>query len=102
MASTPEGKVKTAVKKYLTSIDAWYCMPATGGFGQSGVPDFLVCWKGLFYGIETKAPGGRPTPYQVHQLRAIRLTGGYEAIIVDKNDLTEFLTRLMVITKLTQ
>ena len=39
---TPEAKVKEKVKKALKNMGAYYAMPATGGYGSSGVPDFLV------------------------------------------------------------
>jgi hypothetical protein len=42
MALTPEAKVKQDIKKLLASRGALYCMPATGGFGKSGVSDFLI------------------------------------------------------------
>ena len=55
MAQTPEGKVKDAVKKILKSLNIYYFMPATGGYGRSGVPDIVCCVKGLFVAIECKA-----------------------------------------------
>ena len=36
-----EKKVKEKVKKILKKLDCYYCMPATGGYGASGVPDIL-------------------------------------------------------------
>lgn len=53
---TPEGQVKEALKKFLKEIGAYYFMPVPSGFGKHTV-DFLVCYKGRFFGIETKAPG---------------------------------------------
>jgi len=43
MASTPEAKVKEKIKKILKERGAWYAMPMGTGYGNSGVPDFLVC-----------------------------------------------------------
>ena len=39
---TPEGKVKDKVKKILKELKAYYIMPATGGYGSSGAPDFVA------------------------------------------------------------
>jgi hypothetical protein len=85
MAVTPEGKVKAGVKKYLASVGAWYAMPMGTGFGSSGVPDFLVCWQGKFFGIETKAPGKLKgtTTLQKLQLAAIQAAGGQSIVIDD-------------------
>ena len=47
---TPEGKVKAKIKKVLKDKDIYYVMPATGGYGNSGAPDFLICLNGKFIG----------------------------------------------------
>ena len=43
---TPEGKVKQKVKEVLKDLGAYYVMPVTSGYGNSGAPDFLVCYEG--------------------------------------------------------
>lgn len=87
MATTPEGKVKAAVKARLKELGAWFCMPMGTGFGNSGVPDFIVCHQGRFIGIETKAPGklSNTTTLQKMQIEAIRKAGG-AAVVVDSVD----------------
>lgn len=85
MSSTPEGKVKSKVKKILEDMGAYYAMPVTGGYGNSGVPDFLICKEGLFYAIECKANGGRPTALQHAHMKAIRTAGGV-ALVVDETN----------------
>jgi hypothetical protein len=61
-------------------------MPVTGGYGNSGVPDFLICKGGLFYAIECKANGGKPTALQHAHMKAIRAAGGI-ALIVDETNI---------------
>ena len=82
---TPEGKVKDKVKKILKSVGAYYAMPATGGFGVSGVPDFLVCFNGHFVGIECKAGTGKTTALQERNLRDIETAGGITFVINESN-----------------
>lgn len=84
MAMTPEAAVKQAVKKYLDSIGAWWYMPMSNGMGRVGCPDFLICHRGKFYAIETKAPGkrGNTTPNQDREIDAINAAGG-AALVVD-------------------
>ena len=96
MAATPEGKVKADIKKFLMRVGAWFCMPATGGFGKSGVPDFLVCWKGRFFGIEAKAPGksGNTTPAQDQQLKEIEEAGGHSLVCDDVSALVLYFESL--------
>lgn len=87
MAQTPEGRVKAAVKAFLKAKGAWYCMPMGTGFGNSGVPDFLVCWNGKFIAIETKAPGKRAntTVLQDRQIMGIHQAGGVAVVVDDVN-----------------
>ena len=69
MATTPEGKVKKGVRQVLDKLGAYYVMPVTGGYGVQGAPDFLVCFKGRFIGIETKAGKNQLTLLQEKNLR---------------------------------
>lgn len=86
MAETPERKVKRKVVETLKSMGAYYTMPVASGFGNVGVPDILVCYKGRFIGIECKANGGKPTKLQLANLQAIRDAGG-QAFIIDEHNL---------------
>jgi hypothetical protein len=89
MSMTPEGKVKDKVKRLLKAMDIYYAMPATGGYGASGVPDFLVCLKGKFIGVECKAGKGKPTALQLKNLAEIEASGGI-AVIVNEDNLAQF------------
>jgi hypothetical protein len=82
---TPEGKVKKRVKEILKEAGAYWTMPLGTGFSSSGVPDFLVCKDGLFYGIECKANGGKPTALQLKNLDDIRKAGGIALVIDETN-----------------
>ena len=85
MATTPEGKVKNQVKKILDKYQAYYFMPATGGFGRSGVPDVVGCLHGVFFSIECKAGKGIPTALQEREMRNIKNAGGYAWVINEAN-----------------
>ena len=85
MASTPEAKVKKSVRQVLDRLGAYYVMPVTGGYGNQGAPDFLVCLKGLFYGIECKAGKGKPTELQLLNLRNIIKAGGMALVVYEKD-----------------
>jgi len=93
MALTPEGKVKKKVVAYLKEIGAYYFFPATGGYGKSGVPDIVGCYKGRFFGIEVKAGKNKPTELQKHQLKLIAEAGGI-AMVVNENTLHSMEYRL--------
>jgi len=88
---TPEKKVKEKVKKVLKQLNCYYCMPATGGYGASGVPDIIACYKGRFIGIECKANGNKPTALQQKHLREISIAGGVSLVIDETNiDMLEY------------
>ena len=82
---TPEGKVKLRVKLLLTSINAYYFLPATHGYGSSGIPDIVACINGRFVGIECKAGKGKTTALQEKNLNAITQAGGLSVVVNEKN-----------------
>lgn len=85
MAMTPEAKVKKVVVKQLKDLGAYYFYPVTGGYGGSGVPDIVGCYKGLFFGIECKAKKNKPTALQQKNLDAITDAGGFALVVNEEN-----------------
>jgi hypothetical protein len=82
---TPEAKVKDKVCKYLDSRGVWYFRPYMAGYGKSGVPDLVCCFRGRFVSIEVKREGKEPTPRQDLRMKEIRASGGI-AIWGDSTD----------------
>lgn len=92
--STPEGKVKAAIKKLLDENNIYYFMPATGGYGRSGVPDFIGCARGRFFSIEAKAGKAKPTALQLREMERIKAAGGLAFVINEETiDDLYYLTR---------
>lgn len=64
---TPEGKIKVEVKKVLAKAQEWGYIwswwPVPSGYGSSAL-DCIGCYNSLFFAVETKAPGEKPTPRQ--------------------------------------
>lgn len=85
MAATPEKKVKDAVAKVLKQYGVYFFYPVTGGFGRSGVPDIVGCYKGNFIAIECKAGKNVPTALQVQELNKINGAGGVAIVANEKN-----------------
>jgi len=83
--STPEVKVKKQIRKILDELGVYYAMPIGTGYGNSGVPDFLVCAGGKFVGIEAKAGKGKTTALQEAHLSRIRGAGGIAVVINEDN-----------------
>jgi len=80
---TPEGRVKRKAIAELQKLGMYIFFPATGGFGRSGIPDIVCCYKGKFIGIECKAHGNKPTALQQSNLEEIVNNGGI-AIVIDE------------------
>ena len=72
-------------------------MPATGGYGASGVPDIIACYEGRFIGIECKANGGKPTALQKKHLADIKKAKGLSLLIDETNiDVLEYLLKKQI------
>lgn len=93
--ATPEAKVKNAVKKRLTEyglvqlsavnlqedqndLEGFFFMPVAGPYSVHGIHDFVGCWRGIFFSIETKAPDNPEdaTPAQERFETAVMRSGG--------------------------
>jgi hypothetical protein len=75
---TAEGKLKNQVRKMLNEAGAWYWMPVPSGYGRSTL-DFIGCYHGRFFAIETKAPGKKLTSRQEIIVREMCYQG--EAVV---------------------
>jgi penicillin-binding protein-related factor A (putative recombinase) len=78
-----EKTVKAAVKKRLKEIGAYQFWSVPMGLGDTTV-DCLGCYRGRFFGIETKAPGKLPTLRQKFTLEKIKAAGGLAFVIDNK------------------
>ena len=87
--ATPESKVKAKCVDIIKKHGAYYFYPVTGGYGRSGIPDIIVCYQGLFLGIECKAGFNKPTALQEREMSHIHKAGG--AAIVIREDTTDML-----------
>lgn len=85
MATTPEKKVKDQVVKILKDFGVYYFYASTHGYGRSGVPDIVCCYKGKFVAFECKAGGNKCTLLQLNELDAIRAAGGEAYVIKEDN-----------------
>lgn len=82
---TPEAKVKKKVVDVIKKNGAYYFFPATGGYGRSGVPDIVCCYRGVFIAIECKAGNNKPTPLQEAEMDKIRKAQGFVLVVNETN-----------------
>ena len=81
MAKTPEKKVKDMCIEILKDFRAYYFFPVMGGYGRSGIPDIIVCYRGQFIAVECKSGFNKTTPLQDKELAAISTAGGSTLVI---------------------
>lgn len=96
MAQTPEVKVKRNVVAQLNQLGAYFFYPVMGGYGSSGVPDIVGCYKGKFFAIECKAGKNKPTPLQQKNIDRIATQRGAVCVVNEENmmGVTAWLTTL--------
>jgi Holliday junction resolvase len=95
---TPEAKVKKKVVDVIKKNGAYYFFPATGGYGRSGVPDVVCCYRGYFVAIECKAGTNKPTPLQEAEMAKIREAQGF-TLVVNENNIDDVQKRFTIIDK---
>ena len=73
-----EKSVEHEIKAYIAACGG-LCYKIHGGdlYQEAGIPDLLCCWGGLFFGIEVKDPGGKPSATQLAQGIRIKKAGGH-------------------------
>ena len=102
MTTTPEGEVKKIIKNLLAKYDirsakdagkfksaaGWYFCPVP--WGVRGIPDFVGVHHEIFWSVEAKKPGAKPTGFQALQEQAIRAGTGVVFIVDGEESLKIF------------
>lgn len=79
---TPEGKVKKKAREIYKKLGIYY-VPVIGGHGsRAGIPDDLLCVRGVFVGVEYKSDAKKkPTKLQALEMQRIRKSGGMTLLV---------------------
>lgn len=81
-----EKSFEDRVKKFLKEEGCWFIKYWAGAaYTKTGIPDILACCNGYFLGIEVKAPNGKPSPLQIHNLKKIDEANGYGILLYPKD-----------------
>lgn len=90
MAQTPEGKIKSKLRRKLSQLDCWVYIPQAGAFGKSGVPDIMVLASGRLFGFECKADAKKkPTHLQVKAMKDMEAAGAKCLVVCDDATIDE-------------
>jgi hypothetical protein len=69
----------------LDDFGAYHFSPMMDGYGRSGVPDIIACYKGKFIGIECKSGNNKPTLLQLRNIDDIKRNQGLAIVINEAN-----------------
>ena len=96
-----EKSVENEIKQYIKEHGG-LCYKIHGGdlYQETGIPDLLVCWGGLFFGIEVKDPQGKPSAIQLAQGARIKKAGGHFIIAKSLQDVIDYVKNKEVIGKI--
>ena len=89
-----EKSVEYEIKAYIKACGG-LCYKIHGGdlYQESGIPDLLCCWGGLFFGIEVKDPGGKPSAIQLAQGVRIMKAGGHFLVAKSLQDVKDYVEK---------
>ena len=72
---TREAVLQRQIIQHLRGMGAWVFNVHGSPYQTVGVPDLLVGYRGRFYAMEVKRPGGVLSPAQAKTIEAIRASG---------------------------
>jgi hypothetical protein len=100
MATTPEGNIKTKLRKKLDALFKRYVfMPVQSGIGASTL-DYLCCINGRFIAIETKADGTKKlTKRQAITKAFIEDAGGKVFVVYDDATIDQCIAELYILAQ---
>ena len=88
MRTTPENKIKVKVVALLDFYGCFHYPASASPYGIAGIPDRIGCFHRLFFGVEVKRPGGKPTALQKRCGQKIEAAGG-KWFLVDGDEALE-------------
>ena len=92
--SRREKEIENEIKEYIKNCGG-LCYKIHGGdlYQETGIPDLLCCWGGLFFGIEVKDPGGKPSAIQLAQGVRIMKAGGHFLVAKSLQDVKDYVEK---------
>ena len=88
-----ETVIQRQIIKHLRGMGAWVFNVHGSPYQQVGTPDLLVGYKGRFYAMEVKRPGGVLTPVQAKVIEEIRASGSVAGRVESIEEAVELIER---------
>ena len=88
-----EKTLQNKVTNLLNEKDIYYVKVWGGGYQSAGIPDLLICYKGVFIGCELKV-NAKITAQQLEHLYKIKESGGIALITRELSALKEVINKI--------
>jgi len=90
MAKKPETRLQKNIRSRLEAVGGvWYKIHG-GPYQHAGIPDFIGCIDGRFFGLEVKVPGlgkkSEPSELQKIEIGRIKLAGGTACVVTSPEE----------------
>lgn len=79
--SQPEARLQRKIQDALRAREAFVFKVHGSQHMMAGLPDLVVCYRGLFIALEVKLPGNKPSAVQVLRIKQIRAAGGHAYVV---------------------
>src|SRR4249920_135428 len=93
----PEGRIVKKIQARIAERGG-RCFKIWGSDGsrqEVGIPDLLVCFYGVFLGLEVKQPGEKASPIQRQVLKTIEAAGGVARVVCSVEEVDEILDQVI-------
>jgi len=88
-----ESVLQRQIIQHLRGMGAWVFNVHGSPYQQAGTPDLLVGYRGRFYAMEVKRPGGVLTPIQTKVIEEIRASGSVAGRVESIAEAVELIER---------
>lgn len=82
----PESRLQRKIQEALKRSGAFVFKVHGGEHMMSGLPDLVICYRGVFIGLEVKMPGGKVSPIQRLRHKQIREARGVCHVVYGVDD----------------
>lgn len=91
-----ECEITKAIQRYLRNVPDWWGFKVFGSAQQqTGIPDIIGCYKGLFVALEVKRPKlGKLSKIQAHMIDRIKSAGGRAYVVHGVDEVEQIIAAL--------
>jgi Holliday junction resolvase len=94
MTSMPETRLQRQIQDILKREGAFVFKVHGSEYMMAGLPDLVVCYRGLFIGLEVKMQEGHQSARQIYVESQIRDAGGISLVVRSVRDVLAILARV--------